>query len=481
MSAQNKYQNISNEELIELEKLQREQEIYERRQSLLVPEHENHTKNYTFLQNQRLNRKYNDKGELIEGTNIEVLEGSARSSKTFSIIDEIIRICIFEIGRTIFIIRETYNEIKTTLYKDFKERLDYFGLENPFNHKEEVKSFKINSSRITFLGADKIGRKLGAGSDYLYFNEVLHGINEHVFRQLVTRCSIATFCDYNPSFTEHWFYNKVLKRKNCGYLRTTYLDNKYCPPIQRAEIESSEPWLPGSYMVINDEIFYNFMPISDTNQPPPHPENIEQGTADDFYWRVFGLGLRGAMKGRIFKTYKILDYFPDVDFCYGMDFGFTVDPLAFGKYAETKTDIYIQPLIYEPIADSQTINQALIKLNVDRSKPIIADSSDRYVSGKNGVVNMVSDLFDLGWNISKVSKNKSVMYWLGSMKKKRINIVRSKTVNIKHATSEIENYRLKEVGGITIEQPADSPDHIIDFARYCHMAQNQINFSPKIK
>jgi hypothetical protein len=33
-------------------------------------------------------------------------------------------------------------------------------------------------------------------------------------------------------------------------------------------------------------------PISKTNQPPPHP-TITNGTADEDYWKIYGLGLRG--------------------------------------------------------------------------------------------------------------------------------------------------------------------------------------------
>lgn len=470
--------SITDSELLELEKLLHEEEIYQRRESLKCINHESHTKNYSFLQSQRSKRKYNDKGELIEGTKIEVLEGSARSGKTISIVDETIRIGLNEPPSTIFIVRQTYAEFKTTLYKDYKERLDYFELPNPFHEKEEVKSFKVGNARITFLGADKIGKKLGAGSDYLYFNEVLFGISEHVFKQLVSRCSIATYCDYNPAFTKHWFYDKVLKRSDCGYLRTTFLDNKYCPPAQKAEIMSAEPWKPRSYEVIEDEIFYNYEPISERNQPPKHPSNCDHGTADEEYWRVYGLGLRGAMKGRIFKKFRVIDEFPDIGYIIGNDFGFVSDPNAIGKYAETEHDIYIEPLLYEPIENPDLLEEAFIALGIEMDQLIIADSSDRYTSGKHGVIKMVSELFERGWNIHKVSKTKSITFWLGSMKGKRINIVRTGNKILDDAIKEeFENYIWKEINGIQINTPDEKcTEHLIDMARYCHMSWSFASF-----
>jgi hypothetical protein len=475
--------SLTDQELIELERLIHEEEIYQRRESLKAIDHESHTKNYTFLQKQRSKRKYNSDGELIEGTKIETLEGSARSGKTISIVDETIRIGLYEPPRTIFIVRQTYAEFKTTLYKDYKERLDHFDLQNPFHEKEEVKSFKIGNARITFIGADKIGKKLGAGSDYLYFNEVLFGISEHVFKQLISRCSIAVYCDYNPAFTKHWFYDKVLKRADACYLRTTFLDNQYCPPAQKAEILSAEPWLPGSYDVIDDEIFYNYQPISNDNQPPPHPTNIDQGTADEEYWRVYGLGLRGAMKGRIFKRFNIVDEFPNIGHIFCNDFGFTNDPNALVKYAETKDDIYIMPMIYEPIDNSETLHEAFKAKGIKGQDMVIADSADRYVSGKHGVVKMVSELFQRGWKISKVSKTKSITFWLGSMKKKRINIVKSGNKILDDAIiAEFENYIWKEINGIEINTPDDKcDDHFCDAARYGHMSWQRANFKVSIR
>jgi phage terminase large subunit len=463
-------------EILELEKLLEQQEIDERRERLKDPNHESHTKNYKFLQAQRIKRKYDSEGNLIEGTNIEVLEGSARSGKTISVVDETIRIGLFEPPRTIFIIRGTFAEIKTSLYTDYKERLDYFDLPNPFHDKVEIKTFKIGNATITFLGADKIGKKLGAGSDYLYFNEVLHGISEHVFKQLVTRCNIATFCDYNPAFTQHWFYEKVLKRRMAGYLRTTYRDNQYCPPNQRAEIESAEPWEPGSYEVIDDAIFYEYEEISDSNRPPAHSTNVPQQTADEEFWRVYGLGLRGAMKGRIFKKYTILDSWPKgLGHIFGNDFGFSNDPNAIVKYSETKDDIFIQPMFYAPVDNSDTLEKVFEKIGIQKTDLIIADSSDRFVSGKHGVVKMVQELFYKGWNIRKVSKTKSTVYWLGSMKKKRINLVKSGNDLLDKALQdEFDNYIWKEIQGIQINQPDDKcKDHKIDASKYCHMSWQQ--------
>jgi hypothetical protein len=65
-------------------------------------------------------------------------------------------------------------------------------------------------------------------------------------------------------------------------------------------------------------------PISKTNQPPPHP-TITNGTADEDYWKIYGLGLRGY-EGLIFHVFWIDSFPEDKAPIYPNDF--TTDPNA---------------------------------------------------------------------------------------------------------------------------------------------------------
>jgi len=63
------------------------------------------------------------------------------------------------------------------------------------------------------------------------------------------------------------------------------------------------------------------------------------------------------------------------------------------------------------------------------------------------------------------------MFWLLSMKKKKIHIVKNEFyLQVK---KEQENYHLKEINGIAINQPVDKWNHFWDSARYRHMAFNK--------
>jgi len=181
--------------------------------------------------------------------------------------------------------------------------------------------------------------------------------------------------------------------------------------------------------------------------------------------------LRGAMQGVIFTNIRYIDEFPkDLGYIYVNDFGFTSDPNAFGRYSETETDIYVELLIYEPVETPETLDAFFTEIGVENDLPIICDSSDKYTGENKGTVEMVEGLCEHGWNASKISKKKSVLYWLLSMKKKRINIVNNHLVH--HAKKEAENYRFKEVAGILINQPIDKFNHFWDMSRYGHMSWN---------
>jgi phage terminase large subunit len=470
---------LTDTEILELETLLKERDIDISRKAL-DEINEEANPNYKLLFQSIKGQEYNDDDELINGKRGCILEGSSRSGKTWSGVDIIIWLCLFiETKCTINIYRETYNEFKTTLYDDFKRRLDDFSLPNKFHTTDEVKSFKIGQNTIFFLGDGKHG----GGCDYAFFNEMMH-IKKSVFDQVEMRCRKFWWGDYNPSFTEHWVFDNIIPRPDIGFLRTTFNDNKFISVQERNKILSFEPWKPGSYIVKDSDILcYNKLtkkvePISKTNIPEPHPTNITNWTADEFMWKVYGLGLRGAMKGVIFNYVEWIDKFPEMASIFTNDFGFTTDPNSLNRYAEDEHNIWIEPLCYEPIETSDELIEVAIshgiKPNTNEYKRdgdlIVCDSSDKYTGENKGTVEMVKALKTAMWNALKVSKTKSVMFWLLSMKSKKIHIVKNHLYH--QVKKEKENYRLKEINGIAINQPIDSFNHFWDSARYGHMSYN---------
>ena len=327
--------------------------------------------------------------------------------------------------------RQTYNSHKTTLYTDWNNRLTAFGLYNPFPKAKEVSEFKINSNRYIFLGCDNPDKYEGAGCDIAYYNELLDQ-PKSVWDAIEQRCNEFMIGDYNPKFTVHWVYDNLLRRSDCAYLHTTFKDNPYIPAPQLKKILSYEPT--------------DF--------------NIKKGTADDYMWRVYGLGLRAAQTGLVFKNVDWITSLPEVKyFNYGLDFGFTNDPTCLIKACIIGKDLYVQKLIYQPIENSDLLAQHLTKIGLGRNDIIIADSSDIGGTSQDG---FVKDLRYAGFQVIKAKKGKgSIEEGIAKIKKYRLHIVKDDDV-----VKEQENYCYKTINDIPTNQPIDAFNHFWDAVRY---------------
>ncbi len=359
-----------------------------------------------------------------------ILEGSSRSGKTFASIDFIIYLCgKYTKPLTFNIIKETYNSFKTTLYDDFNRRLTDFGLDNPFERSKEVSTFKIFNHKINFLGADVPSKFHGASSDFTWYNEALD-ISKAIFDQSEMRTRRFFWSDYNPSVSTHYVYDSIITRDDVSYLKTTFKDNPFISKAERLKILSYEPTA----------------------------DNIRQGTADEYMWKVYGLGERMARTGLIFKNITWIDEFPqDIErIGYAMDFGFTQDPTAITKMGSKGNDLYIQGLFYEPTQNAETLFPVLKALGLV-DKTIFADSASPA---------MISDLNIMGAHIYAIRKfSGSIKYGIGLLNSYNIHIVKDRNF-----VKEQENYAYRIISGIQTDEPTDKFNHYWDSARYNAMA-----------
>lgn len=365
-----------------------------------------------------------NKTKEFRDSEICVLEGSSRSGKTISSVDFIIWYCLQNENKNTFCIRDTYNSHKTSLYIDFHNRLRAFGLPSPFETAKEVSNFKIGLCTVHFVGADKPSKLEGAGCDIAYFNEILD-IQKAIFDTVEQRCSEFIICDYNPKYSMHWVYDSILKRNDVVYLHSTVSNNPFCPPSQLKKIKSYEPT----------------------------PENIAQGTADDYRWNVYGLGLRCSQEGLIFKQVHWISEFPtDVDrVFYGNDFGYSVDPNALVKVAVNGQNLFFEEKLYTPIDNSGLLYKLIQPIVKDDN--IWCDSADR---------DFVTDLRLMGLNAFKAKKYAGCIdYRIDLMKRYKINIVDSPNFR-----KEQQNYAYRTIQGIQTNEPIDAFNHLWDACGY---------------
>ena len=383
-------------------------------------------------------------------------EGSTRSSKTWDVFH--LLYIYYDHNRNkgleTYILRNTLVDCRDFTYKEFGKCMTRIGVWDKFNKRESPKPYvNIYGNHIYFRGLDE--DKEAPPSDIVFVNEALEVETRAKLKGWLMRCRRLQVFDWNPKFSQHWCY-EMEGQPNVFFTHSTYKNNKHLEKSVVAEIESYCP--------------YHFddlhLPIKERR---PHPTNIKNGTADDYQWAVYGEGRRSSPEGLIFRYVNYIDEWPkDIAPVYGMDFGFTADPTALCYVGENKTDIFLELLLYEPTETADTIHQYAKSRGINRKLPCTADSSDKYTGENKGTVEMVSELSDKGWNIQKVRKTKSVMYWINKMKEKRINIVKNDLYH--HAKKEQENYRLKLVNGIAINQPIDKFNHFWDAARYGYIS-----------
>lgn len=392
-----------------------------------------------------------------------VLEGSSGSSKTTSIIQLLIMYCQNNNGKNkkITALRAKYSWVKDTILKEFIDALITYNLYEEKNHmRSHPQSYTLFGNTINFGGLDDPQRFHGLRQDITWINEAMEA-DQASYDQLNIRTNEAIILDFNPSYTTHWIFDNILKNhegtENIFYWHSTYKDNPYLPRGQRESIEAWEPWHPEDRHLPYDK-------------RRPHPVNIENGTADEHKWMVYGEGKRAVLEGLIFKNVVYVEEFPkDVVYWYGLDFGWTHDPTAVVKCAIQGNSIYLQKMIYEPIDNPNTLSLALKAHGISKRSIIGADSADRY-----NEFEFIKDLRNLGWgNITAIRKTKGVIYWINQLKSFKIHIVGQNDTDFRR---EQENYKWRLIGGKPVDEPVDAYNHLWDASRYALMIyKNQVS------
>lgn len=362
------------------------------------------------------------------------LEGSSRSGKTIASVDFIVYLTSkVETNAVINIIKESQVSFRTTLYNDFNKRLPQYGIQSPFAERQQVSSFKLFGNTINLLGADDPAKYHGAACDYFYINEILD-TPQSVFDQSEQRCAKYWWCDYNPKATMHWVYDRMDKRTNIAFKKTTFRDNPWLGKWERAKILSYEPT----------------------------PENIAQGTADDYMWNVYGLGLRSAPEGLIFQNVEWVSKFPAncEHVMYGIDWGYTNDPTVLTKIGIMKKNMFIQILHYAPTPSFNEVKPVLDL--VPKGEFIWADPSGEY--GDRGLITLARKN---GYRVYAFKAFPgSIKFGITLMKGYKIHLI-----DHPDARKEQANYKYHVVNGIKTDEPVDAFNHMWDSARGACLAK----------
>ncbi len=275
------------------------------------------------------------------------------------------------------------------------------------------------------MGADQSAKFHGAGCDYFWINEAMD-VQQSIFDQLEMRCRIAWIMDYNPKVSEHWIFNRLERRDDVVFFHSTMLDNPYISKWEKQKIMSYEPTAA----------------------------NIQAGTADEYNWKVYGLGLRASPQGLIFHTVEWIDHFPECDrIAHGLDFGFTNSPMAIVKAGLIGNNLYLEKKLYTPVENPDDMAAVL--------KQILPDGA--HVWGDAAHPDSIKDLQKRGVKCYAAKKPAgSIQTGIALLKSYKIHIIRDPDFR-----REQENYHWREINGIALNEPIDDFNHLWDATRYC--------------
>jgi phage terminase large subunit len=350
-----------------------------------------------------------------EGFPIICNEGGSRSSKSFSIVQLLIQIASTQRNKRISIVSHSLPHIKRGAYRDFKTIMEDWNMwkDEDFSFTDFIYKFP-NGSYIELFGLEDEQKARGPGRDILFVNEA-NLIRKALFDQLAMRTTGTIFLDWNPADFVSWVYD-VADNPNNKRIKSTYIHNK--GNLSQTQIDIIEGY---------------------KNLP------------DDFMWKVYGLGERGAAKEIIYTKWQITDVLPEGgDVFYGLDFGY-VHPLALVKVVHYEGANYVQELIYKSGLTPSEITRE-VKDHISDRKPVYCDAAEP---------KSIEELYRGGINAQAANKE----VWPGILKVKSYPLY--VTSGSKNIIRELQSYKWKkDKNDNVIDEPVKENDDGLDAMRY---------------
>jgi len=355
---------------------------------------------------------------------VSVFQGGARSGKTYNILLWLIKEAAGETAPQVYTVcRATMPALKGTAWRDFIDILNKAEGSNieyePTNLNKSEHTYQLNNTTFEFISIDQPQKIRGRKRKYLFINEA-NEIDLESWRQLSMRTTDKIILDYNPSMEFHWIYDEVLTRDDSDFYQSTYLDNPFLEQSIINEIERLQ-------------------------------------SIDANYWKIYGLGERGQLKGLVYPGFNTVDEMPTdyrTEF-YGLDFGYTNDPTALVRVLANRHDLFIDEIIYQTGLQNRDIAAMMHRNDVSQDAPIYADSAEP---------KSIDELYSLNFNVHGAEKGRdSIKNGINLVRQFKLNVTK-RSINI---IKELRNYKYQEDrNGRVMNQPVDAFNHGLDALRY---------------
>ena len=340
--------------------------------------------------------------------------GGTRSSKTYSLCQNVIIFALQHPNSIISIVRKTFPALRATVMRDLISIMRELNIYNEKEHNKTENIYKFpNGSIIEFFSVDDEQKIRGRKRDLLWANEA-NELSFDEFNQLNFRTTHKLIFDFNPSDTYHWLYELELKPEAVK-IHSTYKDNPFLEPSIVKQIE-------------------------------------ELVNVDRQYYEIYCLGLKATSKANIFTHQQEYKEEPSniEDFCYALDFEYN-HPTALMKISRIENDFYVDEILYQSLLTATDLVQNMNNLGVNKSKYIVAD----YARPE-----MIEELKRNGYNV--INAKKDVKEGIDAVKSSRL-FIKNDAIN---TWKEIRNYKWKMKGELILDEPVKFMDDAMDAMRY---------------
>lgn len=357
---------------------------------------------------------------------VNINQGGTSSGKTYAIL-QVIFMMLIQKKQIATVVGQDLPNLKKGAIRDFQDRILFNSpwMKNfilSYNKSEYTYYFK-NGSKLEFTSYSDAQDAHSGKRDIAFFNEA-NGIPFGVYEQVAMRTTGKIFIDYNPS-EEFWVHERVMQERNSVTFYSNFTHNPYA-----------------------DENVIEYL------------YTLKERDAES--WKVYGLGITGAITELVFENVTIVDSMPKFlkHRGYGLDFGYRADPTTLIECGLANgTDLYFDQIFYSYKMKTSDIDTRMKEEEVKRKMEIWADSAEGRV---------IDDLFTFKWDIYGADKGPgSVKYGINLLNDYNIHITQ-RSIDMINERKKYKHKVDKKTGKI-LNEPIDAWNHTWDAARYWAM------------
>lgn len=346
-----------------------------------------------------------------------------------------------------YFMREVAGDIRESLWRDFKDRIEEAELEDYFviNESQMSAQYVPTGNLVLSKGFKKSSGnrtaklKSLAGATHVAIEEA-EEIGRADFRQLddtlrTNKADIQILRIFNPPHRNHWIwgdYNLTEVDNPKGYYHAT-------------------PKSGTNLLSIHSTYYDNINNINASSRVAY--EKYKDDDPEYYYTIIRGLISEGV-RGRIFKNWKRIPEIPGVyPKFYGLDWGYSGDPLSLVECEIHNRTLYVKQKIYQTGLTNDDLHDEMVTIGIPRKAPIYCDPSEPKDR---------DDMNRKGWNFIKAESN-TIISGIKFMRQYDVYV----TEKSSDIWNEVENYAyaLDQYKNPTTD-PIEKFNHAMDAIRY---------------